>query len=207
MFYDLPPAKVRSPRAGQQIIVKAVAAAVAAAAAVALATWQLRPARPGSESSDAGTLSTATPYTSPRTDDTDRLLRLLPAGYPPGTCTPTDPPDDALAAVVCTANADWGGPASALFTRAQDQAALAAAFREVVEGNIKMDCPGRIQSPGPWRRKATSQAPSGTLFCGVQGSRATVAWTTDADGLLSVTRVDATGPNLDRLYRWWSTHS
>jgi hypothetical protein len=70
-----------------------------------------------------------------------------------------------------------------------------------------VNCPGNIQSPGPWRRNATPQQVSGTLVCGLQASRPTLAWTDDIVLLLGVVRADATGPTLDQLYAWWSTHS
>lgn len=68
-------------------------------------------------------------------------------------------------------------------------------------------CPGNIQSPGPWRRNATPQQVSGTLVCGVQQDRPTLAWTDDIALLLGVVRADDKGPTMDRLYAWWSSHS
>jgi hypothetical protein len=189
---------------GKALVVKAVVAAVLAAALAALAFWLLRPSPDGSGSADAGTSSSAS---APEAGADDRLMRLLPAGYPPGTCRPTHPPDGAVAAVSCTQNADQGGPASATFTLSGNQAALTAAFVDVVASFERVDCPGGIQSPGPWRRRATTQAPSGMLVCGLHDGRAMVAWTTDADALFCVTRADATGPSLDRLYAWWAVHS
>jgi hypothetical protein len=77
----------------------------------------------------------------------------------------------------------------------------------VTRGTAVVNCPGNIQSPGPWRRNATPRQVSGTLVCGLQQSRPTVAWTDDIVLLLGVVRADDKGPTLDQLYAWWSSHS
>ena len=48
----------------------------------------------------------------------------------------------------------------------RDKAALQTAFDGVTRGMAVVNCPGNIQSPGPWRRNATPQHVSGTLVCG-----------------------------------------
>jgi serine/threonine-protein kinase len=58
-----------------------------------------------------------------------------------------------------------------------------------------------------WRPGCTPQQISGTLVCGLQDSRPTVAWTDDIVLLLAVVRADAKGPTLDQPYLWWSSHS
>jgi hypothetical protein len=184
-----------------------VVAGLAGVLAIGLAAWLFWP------SSDAGkpsnTASTA-PTTNEKTVDTEaqaKLLRLLPPGYPSNSCKQVDPPKDALAQVDCTKNADTDGPPSATYTLVRDKAALQAEFDGVTRGTGVVNCPGNIQSPGPWRRNATPQQVSGTLVCGLQASRPTLAWTDDIVLLLGVVRADATGPTLDQLYAWWSTHS
>jgi hypothetical protein len=134
-------------------------------------------------------------------------MAMVPKGYPGGSCAPVDPPKDALAQVDCRANVDSGGPSSASYTLVRDPAALNAAFDAVVAANSVVTCPGNIQSPGPWRRNATPDRVSGTLFCGFDRDSPTVAWTDDARLLLSTVRSDQNGPNLDQLYAWWSSHS
>ncbi len=136
-----------------------------------------------------------------------KLLRFLPPGYPPDSCAQVDPPTGASARVDCTQNADADGPPSATYTLVRDKAALQAAFDGVVRGASVVTCPGNIQSPGPWRRNATPQQVSGTLVCGIQQNRPTLAWTDDVALLLGVVRADDKGPTLDRLYAWWSSHS
>jgi serine/threonine-protein kinase len=154
---------------------------------------------------------TATP-TSPTTPSATadaqaqaRLMRLLPAGYPAGSCDPGSIPAGARAVMSCEANADAGGPTSGTYTLAESAAALRSAFDEVVSRSTTVVCPGNIQSPGPWRRNANPAAAAGTLYCGTDGGKAVIAWTTDSELLLNVVQAD--GRAMDGLYRWWSTHS
>lgn len=134
------------------------------------------------------------------------LERLRPAGYPSGRCEEVAAvPAGARAVLSCGANVDAGGPASATYTLVEDAGALQSALDEVISGATTVVCPGNILSPGPWRRNANPTAPAGTLFCGVEGGEAVIAWTTDADLLLNVVRADR--PAMEGLYRWWSGHS
>jgi hypothetical protein len=132
---------------------------------------------------------------------------MLPAGYRAGTCETVAPPAGARAAARCGPNTDPGGPVSSTFTVAEDGAALDAAFNAVVNGSTRVNCPGNIQSPGPWRRNATPQKVSGVLFCGIQQNRPVVAWTNVDESLVVVAEAGPQGPNLDQLYLWWSSHS
>jgi tRNA A-37 threonylcarbamoyl transferase component Bud32 len=138
-----------------------------------------------------------------------RLTRLLPAGYPAGSCTPTSAlPAGAQAAMTCTQNTDPGGPATATYALAADATALRSALQAVIGGSTQVACPGnniQIQSPGPWRRNANPTVAAGTLYCGANGGQAVVAWTTDAELLFSVTRADLAG--MGDLYQWWASHS
>jgi hypothetical protein len=133
----------------------------------------------------------------------DRLLHLLPPGYLPTECAPAVT-RDATARIACGQSSNPGGPASATFTLVRDQAALRAAYSEIVRGLDIVSCPGSIQSPGPWHTNATPEQPSGTLVCGFKDDVATVAWTKDGDLLVSVISADRQGPTLDDLYQWWS---
>ena len=107
----------------------------------------------------------------------------------------------------CDNNSDPGGPTSASYLLARDKTALDAAFTGAVRADAVVNCPGNIQSPGPWRRNATPQQTSGTLICGVQGGVPTVAWTDEERMSVSIVRSDPPGPSLDQLYQWWSSHS
>ncbi|AGB27283.1 serine/threonine protein kinase (plasmid) [Mycobacterium sp. JS623] len=179
------------------------AAAVLAVIAAVLITVVIN--RFSTSSTETASSSTsATAAAGP--DYTAQLRKLLPAGYPAGACTPaTSTPAGARAAVSCTQNTDPGGPASATYTLAQDSAALQSALNAVITTSTQVVCPGNIQSPGPWRRNANPTVPAGTLYCATTGDQAIVAWTTDSERLLSVTRANVT--TMDDLYRWWTSHS
>jgi hypothetical protein len=184
-----------------------VVAGVVGVLAIGLAAWVFWPSSDGGQSSST---AAPTPTTTEKPVDSEaqsKLLRLLPPGYPSSACKQVDPSKDALAQVDCTQNADAGGPPSATYTLARDKAALQAAFDGVTRGTGVVNCPGNIQSPGPWRRNATPQQVSGTLVCGLQESRPTLAWTDDIVGLLAVVKADDKGPTLDQLYSWWTSHS
>lgn len=76
-------------------------------------------------------------------------------------------------------------------------------------GTLTVVCPGPDgpnQSPGPWHRVATPEEPVGTLWCGVRGGQAVLAWTLDADAF--VASIEAPDPAaLPALYQWWANHS
>lgn len=169
---------------------------------------------PAPESSSAPTAPAATaaqspPAPPPATAEPAaraRLNQILPPGYPPGACTPQDAaPTGAGAVASCAANTDPGGPASATYTLARDDTALSAAFDEVVAESTTVVCPGRIQSPGPWRRRSNLDTPVGMLYCGIRDGSAVLAWTTDDNLLLGVTH--SPQHDLPALYRWWTSHS
>jgi hypothetical protein len=166
----------------------------------ALVFWLVRPSTDGDSAPPSVTPTTPSP-------DTDRLLRLVPAGYPSDACKPVGAPKDALAQVSCDKNSDTGGPLSATYTLVENKAALDAAFNSIVQASTMVNCPGNIQSPGPWRRNATPEKTSGVLFCGLQDGRPTVAWTDDARFVVSDVQSGPGGPTFDELYAWWSSHS
>ena len=99
---------------------------------------------------------------------------MVPAGYPYDGCKTLSAPKNALAQVSCEQNSDAGGPQSATYTLVADKTALEAAFNDIVQAVTTVNCPGNIQSPGPWRRNATPDKISGVLFCGVR--TATQPW-------------------------------
>lgn len=149
----------------------------------------------------------AGPPAAPPAEVQARLMGLLPAGYQPGVCNPATPSQDALAAVSCGANADLDGPPSATYTLFPDTAKLHSAFHEIVATASVMECPGRIQSPGPWHHNATPDKSSGALLCAIRQGQPTVTWTDDDALLLSVAKTDPPGPTIEQLYGWWMSHS
>lgn len=198
------------PRRGANIgiIVGAVVAVAAVGAGAAFLLMRssgdsgapAAPAQPSTSSSQSG-------GGAPPSDRTSRLMRVLPAGYPAGACKPVVRLEGAMATVACTANTDAGGPVSATYSLLVDSAALQKAADEFVNTSTVVDCPGRIQSPGPWRHNASPQEVSGTLVCGIQGDNPAVAWTDIDKQLFSVVQGRPGGPTLDHLYAWWTSHS
>jgi serine/threonine protein kinase len=171
---------------------------------IVLAAWLFWPSG-GSASSEQSTASSTTVPADPEAQN--RLSGLLPAGYSADACKPADTPTDAKAKVSCAANSDAGGPPSATYVLARDKTALQTEFNGIVAKSTMVNCPGNIQSPGPWRRNATPQQVSGTLFCGFRGNIPIVAWTDDANLVLNSVEGAQGGPTLEQLYTWWSGHS
>jgi serine/threonine kinase PknH len=186
-----------------------VVLAVSATAAVVLlgvAAWAFWPS--STTQGDEGRPAQADGTSSATSDQADaRLRQLLPPGYPAGSCESVVPAKGAAAQLSCAANTDPGGPLSATYTLAQDDAALTALFDDIVATSSVVDCPGNIQSPGPWRRNATPETIAGTLVCGFAQSRPTVAWSTVENRMISEVQSGPQGPNLVQLYSWWSSHS
>ena len=139
--------------------------------------------------------------------DLTRLERHVPRGYPAGACSPGDLSEGVVAELNCGRNTDVGGPLSATYTLAQNEATLDAVFDAEVADSSRVNCPGNIQSPGPWRRNATPDRISGQLFCGLRDGQPTVVWT-DVDRMtISAVRAGPQGPTFPQLYSWWSSHS
>ena len=185
------------------IVFFGVVALAAVVVIAALAFWLLRPS-PATQDAGSGPATSANPSPS---KDADRLLSLLPPGYPPGSCKATATSKDALAQINCDKNSDQGGPLSATYRLVWDKAALDAELNAIVAGSTRVNCPGNIQSPGPWRRNAAPDTVSGVLYCGVRDNRPTIAWTDEAKLVVSEVQSGDQGPTFDELYAWWSFHS
>jgi hypothetical protein len=182
------------------------AAAVAGLVVVGAVIWLLVPSGGDDQPAPASPPTTS----APRTADPQvqaRLMSVLPPGYRPDACTAQTPAAGARAVASCGPNSDAGGPVSATYTVGDNAAAVDAAFTAVVNSSTRVNCPGNIQSPGPWRRTATPDKVAGVLFCGLQQNRPVVAWTDVDESLVAVVTSGPQGPNLDQLYAWWSTHS
>jgi hypothetical protein len=203
------PRQVRSPR-NPNVVLGAVGAVVAVVLIGGLVFWLTRPSSDEPEAGYANpspttTASSAAPASN--AEDESRLTRLLPRGYPADACEAVSPPKDTLAQLNCAANTDPDGPGSAAYTLVPDKAALEAVFDSIVRSAQRVNCPGNIQSPGPWRRNATPQSVSGMLFCGLRDGQPTVAWTDDARLTINAVQSGPQGPTFAALYAWWSSHS
>ena len=192
------------------------AAALAGGALLGLIGWSST--RDSGEPADAaGTVAAASSTPDPPTSTTPSLVpasatdatlqALLPAGFPTGACTPDAAvPPGVLGALTCGPNTDPDGPIRARYTLAADRAALENQFQDVLTETRQQDCPGRIQSPGPWRKNASPDQQAGTLYCGTRDDgTAVLAWTDTARSLLAV--IDAPTGAQDTTYTWWSSHS
>lgn len=205
------PRPVRTMRPTRGVL-GAIAAVLAVVVVGGLILWLFRPSsdeQAGPSEAAPAEPPAATPEPEPSPDDGNqaRLQVLLPPGYPPDACQPVPSPNDALAQLDCGQNTDPDGPTSATYTLFGDKAALDAAFNAAMATAQRVDCPNRIQSPGPWRRNATPDEISGVLFCGLKEGRPTVAWSDDTKLVLSVVRSGPDGPTFPALYAWWSSHS
>lgn len=182
-----------------------LAAATAAVIGLGAVAWLFWPSPKGDEVSGHES-STTTESKSPHEEAQTRLMGMLPGGYGAG-CEAVVPAKGALAQISCSENTDAGGPSVASYSLAKDDESLRALFDDVVSTSSVVDYPGKIQSPGPWRRSVTPQQVAGTLVCGFQQGKPTVAWTTDAELMLSEVRSGPQGPTMDQLYTWWASHS
>ncbi|EID13660.1 hypothetical protein [Mycolicibacterium phlei] len=183
----------------------AVTAAVLAAVAVGAAVYGMT--RQSGEDVEPAVAAPPTTQGPQASAEDEQLLQRLPKGYRTGACEPADPPEGALAQVICERNTDAGGPLSGTYTLVEDRAQLEKTFRAVMDTATRVDCPGRIQSPGPWRRNATPDRISGQLFCGLRDGDPMIAWTDDVKMTVSAVRSGADGPTFPQLYAWWSKHS
>lgn len=171
-----------------------------------LVIWAVRPSDGHESAPAADDGAAASPTTTAGTTAGAQLQNLLPDGYPATACTPSTPPPQAITAVQCGANRDAGGPTSATYALFDETPALNAAFYDVTETSRGVECPGRIQSPGPWRRTQGAKT-AGLLYCGYRGDRAVLAWTDDSSLVLSTVESDSGRTSFPALYRWWSLHS
>lgn len=153
------------------------------------------------------TAAPQTPVSSRNSDAESQLLAMLPTGYAASACKAVEPTNEAVAQVKCGSSGDPDGPTEASYSLVRDRSALAAGLSRLTKRSTVVVCPGKIQSPGPWRRNATPDQVSGTVFCGSVQGHPMVGWTDEERLLLSETRSGATGPTLDQLYAWWSSHS
>jgi len=204
------PAPARGPVPWRRLAPAAGAAAILTV--ISLAAWaflgggsQPEPVQASTEPSAAVPTTVSTPQ-SQSPEFNDRLMALLPRGYPPGICRPAPPPPGALSMVDCGANAD--APATtARYTLFGEAQPLAAAMDRVIQGMAVQICPGNYASPGPWRKTATPEIAAGTLVCGTRQNSPAVGWTLDSAMLLATIQAEPGRSGLDQLYTWWSTHS
>lgn len=181
------------PRPSVRLVVGAVAAAALVIAAVAgfVVLRSGSPARDRAQEAAGPTVDAAAAAA---------LRQVLPRGYSDQNCHPAPgPAAGATAAVAC----DRADDVTASFALIPDQRALGASIGTVTAGGAVVLCPGRIQSPGPWRRGGLTQPVPGTLVCATPAGGPTLAWTDTDKHLLAVVH----GKSLEQLYSWWIAHA
>lgn len=201
------PRQVQRRRDLKPLIIGAAAVGAVAALIGGLILWW--PSSDGADPpADAAETPSVTPTSVPTTSAEEaQLLRFVPGGYPADACHSTAPSENILAQMDCAENIDSGGPLSGTYRLLGDKAALDTEFNAATAKATRVDCPGRIQSPGPWRRNARLDQVSGQLFCGLQDGQPTIVWTDDARMTISAVRAGPQGPTFPQLYAWWSSHS
>jgi len=157
---------------------------------------------PGSSQAVTGRATHTVPV-SEFTPAEKRIVGLLPPGYVAGACTrATDAFANAVASLDCTQNANSDTPTYARFTLYRDLDALTGDFETTAKGMVLSPCPGGSISPTPgtWTSGSNTDQTSGRVVCGSVQDRANIAWTRDAQLLLSTVNG---GPDLNTLYQWW----
>jgi serine/threonine protein kinase len=151
--------------------------------------------------------SPSTPLPDPAAQN--RLSTLLPAGYPPGTCKPdTKPMPGAIVSVKCGANTDINGPTVAAYGLFADLTALKDAFNGFMGSDTVLKCPGNKDSPGTWWHNKDPNSVIGQIACAThKGTEPQVMWTNQQTLVFALVSGKPQGPNLDQLYKWWTTHS
>jgi hypothetical protein len=141
----------------------------------------------------------------------EQLRDGLPSGYEPGSCDDValdlESGEVPLAVVQCGASVARDGPDSATFTLFGVTQPMTDAFDELVSRLTVVDCPGGIQSPGPWRVSTGPQQGRGVLVCGFDADAPVVGWTDGQTRILSVVTAERPRLTMEQLYNWWSRQS
>jgi serine/threonine kinase PknH len=191
-------------------------AAIAAALVVAVVGFAVlvrddvtRSPQPSASSGPTIATTTATTPSTPYPAALDRLLSLLPTGYPAGTCKPDGAPlPGATVSVTCGQNTDPGGPAVSTYALFSDLAGLGDAFAGFMDSGTVVACPDDKASPGKWWHLSDPKTILGPLACATrEGGVPQVMWTNQHTKVFALVRGTAQGPGLGQLYKWWTAHS
>ncbi|OBH01389.1 protein kinase [Mycobacterium sp. E2699] len=155
------------------------------------------------------TRTTAPSPTGPPPAAVSRLLSLLPAGYPPGTCNPDPQPMvGSIVSVSCGQNTDPGGPTISAYALFSDLQGVQDAFTRFTGTDTIVKCPGDKASPGTWWHNKDPNTILGQIACGTyKDDEPKVMWTDQQTMVFAVVGGNTQGPNLDQLYKWWANHS
>jgi serine/threonine-protein kinase len=154
---------------------------------------------------------TSTTTTTPVNDLQNKLLSLLPSGYPSGECTPTTPKPNsiwvnALTMLDCGQNTSQGGPARAVYGLFADADTLNKAFNDDIAANglQLMNCPGEGPSPDGWHYDKNPTVNAGQIACATYKNHPNVIWSNTAK--LTLSDVFGAG-SIDDLHTWWAKFS
>ncbi|OBI26732.1 protein kinase [Mycobacterium sp. E1386] len=161
------------------------------------------------------TTTTTTTRTVPTTTTTrpanpqSKLLGMLPAGYPSGSCTPATPKSNsiwvnALAMVDCDQNTNQGGPSRGVYGLFANADLLKKAFDDDVAAVQLMNCPGAGASPDGWHHDSTPSVTAGMIACGTYKNHPNVIWTNEAKLMLCDVYGDP--PAIEDLHTWWTNY-
>jgi serine/threonine-protein kinase len=212
--WNQPPAK---PKRSPWPIIAAVAALVIvlviAAIGIAMTMGGDDDNKPQAHSTTTPSPTTTSPRstttTTPAGDPQGKLLTLLPAGYPSGTCTPTTPKPNsiwvnAVAMVDCGQNTNPGGPSRAVYGLFANSDALKKAFNDDIAAGQLMNCPGGGPSPDSWHYDKTPTVTAGMVACATYKDHPNVVWTNQAKLMLSDVFGDP--PAIEDLHGWWEKY-
>ncbi|WP_310772101.1 serine/threonine-protein kinase [Mycobacterium sp. Z3061] len=155
------------------------------------------------------TTTTTPPSSSAPPEAQARLMSLLPAGYPAGTCT-TDAKTmpGALVSVSCGQNTDANGPKLSAYGLFPDVASLKKAFSSFTTTFTIQQCPGGKASPGNWWHTQDPKTVLGQMACGIyKGNDPQVMWSNEQTLVYALVGGKQQVPSLDQLYKWWAKHS
>ena len=114
----------------------------------------------------------------------------------------------AIASVRCGQNTDPDGPTAAVYGLFSDLKALQDAFSGFTASATIVKCPGGKASPGTWWHNKDPNTILGQIGCGTdKGDKPQLMWTNQETMVSALVDGKPQGPNLDQLYKWWTSHS
>jgi serine/threonine kinase PknH len=89
-----------------------------------------------------------------------------------------------------------------------DLKGLQDAFTGFTGSDTLVTCPRGKASPGTWWHTKDPNTVFGQLACGTyKGDEPQVMWTNQQTVVFALVSGKPQGPNLDQLYKWWTSHS
>jgi serine/threonine-protein kinase len=134
-----------------------------------------------------------------------KLLSLLPKGYPASACT-SEPQriTGAVAEVVCGANLDQGGPTRADYTLYTGLTTMNTDFANIAAKVTLAPCTANMPASGTsWHHPDAPSQAAGMVSCGTYKNSPNVVWTDNARLVLGF----VSGSDAAALYQWWFNHA